>query len=90
MAEHGLSSDELFVLANNTSAVKAAVEKRAANIATRTRRDLGRAGVDAKVTIRDHPLATGRHSRDVAVTVADDDRRRAGRIVRRAAREVKR
>lgn len=85
-----LDADELFVLANQTNAVKAAVEKRAANIAVRTRRQLAKSGVEASVRVRDHPLASGRASRDVAVTVDEKDRRRAGRVLRRTAREVRR
>lgn len=91
MAEKtNLDADTLFVLANRTNAVQAAIQKRAANVATRARRQLARNGVDATVQVRDHPLPNGRASRDVVVTADDKNIRRAARIVRRAAREVRR
>lgn len=85
-----LDGDDLFVLANKTNAVRAGIERRAANVATRARRQLKKTGVDATVKITDHPIASGRTSRDVAVTADEKNIRRAARIVRRAAREVRR
>lgn len=85
-----IDGDELFVLANQTNAVKAGIERRAANVAARARRNLKKAGVDATVKITDHPIASGRTSRDVAVTADEANIRRAARIVRRSAREVRR
>lgn len=91
MAEKtSLDADTLFVLANRTNTVQAAIQKRAANVATRARRQLARNGVDATVQVRDHPLPNGRASRDVVVSADDKNIRRAARIVRRAAREVRR
>lgn len=86
-----IDADDLFVLANQTPAVQAAVENVAAKGAVRTRRALARAGVEADVDVKVRKLSTGRAARDVVVTVADErDLRRAGRIVRRSVREVRR
>lgn len=85
-----INGDELFVLGNKTNAVQAAMEKRAANVATRARRQLARSGIDASVRVSNHPVASGRAARDVAVTANPKNIRRAARIVRRAAREVRR
>lgn len=86
-----LDPDVLWAQANNTNAAKAGVQKRAANVATRARRELARAKIDATVKVVDHPLASGRTAKDVAVTASDPKTlRRAQRIVRRAAREVRR
>ena len=86
-----IDADDLFVLANQTPQVQAAVENVAAKGAVRTRRALARSGIDADVTVTPRKLSTGRAARDVIVTVNDEkDRRRAGRIVRRSVREVRR
>lgn len=86
-----LNTDELFHMAMQTSTVEAAVANRAAKIAVRTRRELGRAKVEATVSIDDHYLLTGRASKNVTVTVSDEaHRRKAGRILRRAGREIRR
>lgn len=85
-----IDGDELFVLANKTNAVQAGIEKRSANVATRARRQLRKAGVEATVKVSNHPVASGRTARDVAVTADEKNIRRAARIVRRAAREVRR
>ncbi|GEM_PF-6693038 len=91
MARTELDPDELFTLANQTPQVKAAVAQRSANIATRTRRELARANIDADVTISQRTLPNGRAAADVKVTGADTyNTRRAGRVLRRTAREVRR
>ncbi|WP_139311895.1 hypothetical protein [Corynebacterium sp. CNJ-954] len=87
MADTALSADDIFALANNTPEVKLGVKKQAAKIAARTRKELARAGVDASVSIRDHPLSSGRTSVDVVVDAPDGTERIAGRILRRAGRE---
>lgn len=91
MGKTRIDADDIFVLANQAPQAQAAVEQRAARIAVRTRRNLSRSGVAADVAVRKVQLPTGRAARDVMVTVKDEkDRRRAGRIVRRSAREVRR
>ena len=86
-----IDADDLFVLANQAPQAQAAVENRSAKIAVRARRNLARAGIDGEVTVKTRQLSTGRAARDVMVTVPDDnDRRRAGRVLRRTAREVRR
>lgn len=85
-----LDADEIFALAMDQPAVKAAVKKRASQIAARARKEFGRAGLDATVRIRDHPLPTGRTSVDVVADFDDGVEgmdRRVGKILRRAGRE---
>lgn len=90
MADIDIDADELFVLANDTTEVKAAGKKVAAKVASRVRKELARAGVDAEVSIREHRLGNGRMSYDVTANVPDGKERTAGRIFRRAGREASR
>ncbi|WP_018021455.1 hypothetical protein [Corynebacterium doosanense] len=91
MEQTVIDADDLFVLANQTTQVKAAVSQRSANIASRTRRELAKAKIDADVTVTPRTLANGRSGADVTVSGKGDySARRAGRILRRTAREVRR
>lgn len=81
-----IDADEIFHEVMAQPAVRAAVYRRAARIATLARKDLVRAGIDAPVTIKERPLATGRVSLDVVCDAPEGAARRAGRIMRRAGR----
>lgn len=82
-----IDADAIFSAAMRTARVRGAVMSKGTRMAAHARREINRAGVDATVQVREHPLSTGRASVDVVVNVADDkDRRRAGRIIRRAGR----
>lgn len=89
MADNSLDSDELFALANSDARVLAGVQKVAAKVAARTRKELDRAKIDASVTVRDHPLASGRASVDVVADAPEGSERRVARILRRAGREAR-
>ncbi|WP_291478491.1 hypothetical protein [Corynebacterium sp.] len=82
-----LDADEIFTLANTDPRVRAAVKKRGAQIASRTRKELSRAGIDAPVSIRERTLATGRATVDVVAAAPDGTERRVNKILRRAGRE---
>lgn len=87
MADINLNADEIFVLANASPQVQAAIQKKAAGSARRARQELKRAGIEAEVSIRKRPLATGRASYDVVAVPKDpEDERRVGRIMRRSVR----
>ena len=87
MARQDIDIDDLFVHINALPAVQAKVKERAARIAARSRKELSRAGIDADVEVRAHPLATGRASFDVYAEAPDGKERRVGKILRRAGRE---
>ncbi|WP_151530531.1 MULTISPECIES: hypothetical protein [Corynebacterium] len=84
--EIDIDGDALFQQAMRQTAVQAALQAKAVRIAALARKDMARAGIEANVAIRPHPLATGRASLDVGCEVPDKQERRAGRIMRRAAR----
>lgn len=90
MARIDLDTDAIFLQVMQSPKVQAKARERATKIATRTRRDLAKAGIDATVTIEENATPTGRASFNVRGQVPDKDKRRAGRIARRAARSVRR
>ena len=91
MADIDLDRDEIFALVNAQAQVKAGVRGRASRMTARIRRELAKTGIDASVSIRDHPLPTGRTSVDVVVEPTNPkDERRVGRIARNAGRAVRR
>ena len=91
MADIDLDRDEIFALVNAQAQVKAAVRGRASRMSARIRRELAKTGIDASVSIRDHPLPTGRTSVDIVVEPTNPkDERRVGRIARNAGRAVRR
>lgn len=81
-----IDADAVFQQVMQQPAVKAKLQQKATRIATLARKDLHRAGIDATVQIRERHLPTGRATLDVHCSVSDDDERRAGKIMRRAAR----
>lgn len=87
MADINIDADEMFVLSNADPRVKAAVKKRGAKMASRTRKELSRAGIDAKVSVRERTLGTGRTSVDVVADAPEGKERDVSRIIRRAGRE---
>lgn len=87
MPKTNLDADEIFALANADPRVKAAVKKRGAKMATRSRKELSRAGIDANVFIRERTLGTGRATVDVVADAPEGTERKANKILRRAGRE---
>lgn len=86
-----LDPDYLFIQANKTNQVQAAVLKRATRMATRARTNLTRNKLDASVKVSPHRLATGRASYNVNVQAeSDKDAARVKRVARRSFREVRR
>lgn len=85
-----IDTDAIFMQVMQDKRVDAKINERANKIAVRTRRDLARAGIDAKVKVEPHYTPTGRAAYNVTGDVAEQDERRAGRIARRAGRSVRR
>lgn len=86
-----LDPDYLFIQANKTPQVRAAVLGRATRVATRTRTNLSRSKLNASVEVAEHRLANGRASYTVNVRAASDaDAPRVKRVARRSFREVRR
>lgn len=86
-----LDPDYLFIQANKTTRVQAAVLGRATRMATRTRTNLHRNKLDASVKVTQHQLANGRASYTVHVQAeSDEDAARVKRVARRSFREVRR
>lgn len=90
MARIDLDTDAFFQQVMQDKSVQAKTRDRITKIANRTRRDLAKAGIDATVTIEENATPTGRASFNIRGQVNDKDKRRAGRIARRAARSVRR
>lgn len=87
MSRNQIDADAIFQQVMASSKVRSAVQSRGARAAAHARREIVRAGIDATVEVREHALSSGRASVDVTATVADEkDRRRVGRIMRRAGR----
>ncbi|EEI16274.1 hypothetical protein [Corynebacterium lipophiloflavum] len=86
-----IDGDDLFRQAMELPQVKAKVHERATKIASRTRRDLARAEIDATVEIVEYHTPSGRASLNIRGTVKDpSDKRQAARIARRAGRAFRR
>lgn len=84
-----LDADDLFVMANSTARVRAAVRKVSAGGASRARKELARAGIDAEVRVRERTLANGRATADIVADAPEGSEARVSKILRRAGREAR-
>ncbi|MEH0147458.1 hypothetical protein V6D40_07275 [Corynebacterium sp. Q4381] len=90
MVRINIDTDAIFMQVMGSEKVQAKVQEKATRIAALTRRELGRAGIDATVKIEPHPTPSGRAAFNVVGSVTrPEDARKAGRIARRVGRSLR-